>query len=74
MTANKKTDINPNGVQIMKTCLDYMGQNVYKFLISQNILADFQITKTVFMTIGQKHTVFASFSAHAPINTPQGNF
>ena len=23
--ANKKTDINPNGVEIMKTCLEYMG-------------------------------------------------
>ena len=41
-TAYKKTDINPNGVQIMKTCLGYMGLNIYKFLISQNISADLQ--------------------------------
>ena len=24
----KKTDINPNGVQILKTCLEYMGLNI----------------------------------------------
>ena len=27
-TAYKKTDINPNGVQMMKTCLEYMGLNI----------------------------------------------
>ena len=41
-TAYKKTDINPNGGQIMKTCLEYMGLNIYKFLISQNISANLQ--------------------------------
>ena len=41
-TAYKKTDINPNGGQIMKTCLEYMCPNIYKFLISQNISADLQ--------------------------------
>ena len=35
-TAFEKTDINPNGSQIIKTCLEYMGLNIYKFLISQN--------------------------------------
>ena len=39
-TAYKKTDINPNGGQIMKTCLEYTRLNIYKFLISQNIFAD----------------------------------
>ena len=38
--AYKRTDINPNVVQILKTCLEYMGLNIYKFLISQNIFAD----------------------------------
>ena len=32
--------INPNLVQILKTCLEYMGPNILKFLISQNIFAD----------------------------------
>ena len=36
---NLKTDIDPNGVRIVKTCLEYMGLNIY-FLISQNISAD----------------------------------
>ena len=39
-TAYKKTDNNPNVVQILKTCLEYMGLNIYKFLISRNIFAD----------------------------------
>ena len=26
--ADKKTDINPNRVQITKTCLEYMGLNI----------------------------------------------
>ena len=39
-TAYKKTDINQNVVQILKTFLEYMGLNIYKFLISQNIFAD----------------------------------
>ena len=42
-TAYKKTDFNPNGGQIMITCLEYMGLNIYKFLISQNISADLQL-------------------------------
>ena len=36
-TAYKKTNINPNVVQILKTCLEYMGLNIYKFLISQKV-------------------------------------
>ena len=39
-TAYKKTDINRNVVQILKTCLEYLDLNIYKFLISQNIFAD----------------------------------
>ena len=39
-TAYKKTDINPNGVKIMKTCLEYMGLNIQKCLTSRNISAD----------------------------------
>ena len=39
-TAYEKTDINPNGVQIMKTSLEYMVLNNKKNLISQNIFAD----------------------------------
>ena len=39
-TAYKKTDINPNVVQILKTCLEYMCLNIYKYLISENIFAD----------------------------------
>ena len=39
-TAYKKTYINPNVVQILITCLEYMGLNIYKFLISQDIFAD----------------------------------
>ena len=27
-TTYKKTDINPNGVQMMKTCLEYMDLNI----------------------------------------------
>ena len=27
-------------VKILKTCLEYMGLDIYKFLISQNIFAD----------------------------------
>ena len=34
-TAYKKTDINPNVVQTLKTCLEYMGLNIYKFLNSK---------------------------------------
>ena len=30
---------------MMKTCLEYMGLNIYKFLISQNISADLQGSK-----------------------------
>ena len=41
-TAYKMTDINPNMVQILKTCLEYMGLNICKFLISQNIFADLE--------------------------------
>ena len=29
--ANKKTDINPNKVQIMKTCWEYMGLKKFFF-------------------------------------------
>ena len=39
-TAYKKTYIYPNVVEILITCLEYMGLNIYKFLISQNIFAD----------------------------------
>ena len=39
-TVYKKTDINPNMAQILKTCLEYISLNIYKFLISQNIFAD----------------------------------
>ena len=36
-----KTYINPNGVRIIaKTCLEYMGLNLWHFLISQNISAN----------------------------------
>ena len=38
----QKTDTNPNGVQIMKTCLEYIGQNIYEFLNSQNFSANLQ--------------------------------
>ena len=34
------TVIDPNKVQITKPCLEYMGLNIQKFLISQNISTD----------------------------------
>ena len=37
---NQKTDINPNWVRIVKTCLEYMSLNLQYCLISQNISAD----------------------------------
>ena len=49
-TAYKKADINPNVVQILITCLEYMGLNIYKFLISQNIFADLKGPKEKYKT------------------------
>ena len=62
---NLKTDINPNGVQIAKTCLKYMGLNVKYFLISQNISADQQkseIFRLINMFTAFKGSQFLNFS------------
>ena len=39
--ANKKTDINPNGVKIIKTWLKYMGLNIKKLYLF------FEFTRTI---------------------------
>ena len=43
--AYKKTDINPKKVQIKRTCLEYIGLNIYIFLNSQNISTELKGTK-----------------------------
>ena len=48
----------------MKTCLEYMGLNIYKFLISQNISADLQGPKEKYKKERKKNKNRAQSNEH----------